>query len=400
MARRFDAGPTVVGLGPAVQLDTGTFFSARPRLAGAADGRFVVAWEESLGDKGVVHARVFDRAGSLRRALGHPFSGHPVLGVDRPDVAMDSRGNVAVAWDGINLNDDHDRGVIAFLFNDAGRREGTLGLSGESTRGRQASPAVALADTGRLLLAWESQRPGQETEIHARFFFIPGDDDVCVYRDDVFRCLEERQIRFGAGVAAGDQPFLADIDGDGDDDPCLRRADAFYCDPMHGTGTDAALFFHFGLPTDVPLMGDLDGDGREDPCVRRRRSWLCDTAHDGGEAESGLVFGRAADQPLLGDVDGDGDDDPCVFRAAAAALLCDTTHDGVQDLTIGLANLLTVGTPPLLLGDVDGDGRDDPCIRRGDALWCDSTRAGIPVRHGDEPLLPGDIVVLGDIDNF
>ena len=100
-------------------------------------------------------------------------------------------------------------------------------------------------------------------------------------------------------------------------------------------------------------------------------------------------------------MDGDGDDDPCLFTTAPGlqALVCDTTHDGVEDLTISLASILP--GRDILLGDTNGDGRDDPCVQRGLELWCDTSRTGIPVRYSFDPSLEdGDFVLLGDIDIF
>src|SRR5690606_29913949 len=133
--------------------------------------------------------------------------------------------------------------------------------------------------------------------------------NVCVYRAQEFLCATlgadnsffNQAVRFGRGLAVGDRPFLADVDGDGDDDPCVRRGGAFLCDTAQDGG-DPEVILPFGSAAHVPLLGDLDGDGDDDPCVRRGRTFLCDTAHDGGEAEARILFGLASDVPLLGDV--------------------------------------------------------------------------------------------------
>jgi hypothetical protein len=399
LARRF--GPDAAPLAPAFQLETGHFFTGRPRLAGAPDGRFAAAWEEAIGDEQNVIVAQFNPESRFASA-SHELSGILSDGIGKPDLAMDSRGNVVVAWEGIGLGGDPDEGVIARPINAAGQWQGDFQPDGEP--GRQGSPAVALSDAGLVLLAWESQpRPDKRTEVHAQLFAVPAGnaalpkgDELCVYHRNTFRCSGERKIRFGDGNLAG-FPFLADVDGDGDDDPCLRSGAVFLCDTAHDGG-DAEVALPFGTAAQFPLMGDVDGDGRDDPCVRRGRSWLCDTAHDGGAPEFRLRFGAGGIAPFLGDMDGDGDDDPCVFLALTKTLACDTSHDGTQDLSLDMTSLLPGGQ--IVLGDTDGDGRDEPCVQIGSELLCDPSHTGVPVRYELDIILAGDAVVLGNIDGL
>ncbi len=258
-------------------------------------------------------------------------------------------------------------------------------------------PAVALAENGTFLVTWSSSDQDVPARISARAFRALSNRDRCVYRDATFLCGTAGGdltplVQLGSGTAAGDVPFLADVDGDGADAPCIRRGSAFSCALSGSQG--AVSLFPFGAASQVPLVGDVNGDGRADFCVRRGRFFLCDTAHDGGLAEVKIPFGLASDVPLLGDVDGDGRADPCVFRPGQ--FLCDTTHDGVRDL-VQTEDTQPGDTP--LLGDADGDGRADFCVVRGTALLCDLDRSG---KLTAQPLAiqPGDVVLLGKVDRL
>jgi hypothetical protein len=362
----------------------------QPKVAASAGGSFVVVWSEAASR---VRAQLFDTAGRPSGAAIQ-VSGATRAVNDLPDVAMDTRGAFVVVWEGA------DEGFLrptflARAFSRTGVPQNEIEI--HPTYPLVDPPTVALAENGTFLVTWSSADQDVPARISTRAFRALSNRDRCVYRDATFLCGTAGGdltplVQLGNGTAAGDVPFLADVDGDGADDPCIRRGSTFSCALSGSQG--AVSIFAFGAASQVPLAGDLNGDSRADLCVRRGRFFLCDTAHDGGLAEVKIPFGLASDLPLLGDVDGDGRADPCVFRQGQ--FLCDTTHDGVRDL-IQVEDTQAGDLP--LLGDADGDGRADFCVVRGTALLCDLDRSGKLVQ---QPLAiqPGDVVLLGKVDRL
>ncbi|HKH47222.1 MAG TPA: hypothetical protein VKM72_21410 [Thermoanaerobaculia bacterium] len=383
-------------LGPAVPVVGRNSFQALPAVAANAEGRFVVAW---VGNHRGIDARVFDRSG---RKIGPVLrvSRATVYGDNSPHVALDARGNFVVVWQKATSLDG-PREIRARLYNrDGVPQGGELVVDPEfvSQFLTDFPPGVAMTPGGNFLVTWpEDFNPDSGLPVvQARLYALLRDDDRCVWRDGVFLCdtaadgdLTHLEHRFGR---TGDQPLLADFDGDGIDDPCVRRGTAFVCDTARPGSADLVL--RFGGASNPPLAGDLDGDGDDDPCLRRGRAFLCDTAHNGGSAEVRLPLGLSSDEPVLGDVDGDGDDDPCVFRGTTGTFICDTTHDGAPDLTHAVD--AHSGDQPLL-GDLDGDGDADFCLARGEDLFCDLDRDGV-LEEETLATEAGDVLLLGNVD--
>ncbi|HZF10305.1 MAG TPA: VCBS repeat-containing protein [Thermoanaerobaculia bacterium] len=389
--RRYD--PRGRPLGGEVEV-VGSGGGRNPRVAASAEGRFLVVWSD------------------LEKILGQPFdpAGQPVGSVQQlsesaavsrfPALAMDSRGNFAVAWEGLDSVGFPVH--FARLFSREGVPQSADLAVSEQPLGDfggldyASAPSVALGENSTFLVTWRITQEGT-FETLARSFRALSNRDRCVYRGSTFLCGAAGGsltplVQLGNGTAAGDRPFLADLDGDGADDPCVRHAGTYLC-ALSGSGYAVATI-PFGAAAHVPLLGDVDGDGIADPCVRRGRFFLCDTAHDGGGAELKVAFGLASDLPLLGDVDGDGKADLCVFRDGQ--LFCDTHRDGTTGLV--LAENVQPGDVPLL-GDADGDGRADFCVVRGTQLLCDLDRSGVLTA---QPLTiqPGDVVLLGKVDRL
>jgi hypothetical protein len=371
--------------------------ASSPKVGASAGGSFVVVW--STGAK--IAGQRFDAAGRPDGPVLELSQGSRE-GNDFPDVSMDSRGNFAVAWEAGNTNGLPT--LLARVFSREGVPQGgdvevpAMQLGGHDPSFDPASaPSVALAENGTFLVTWHTFTLLPSNQISARAFRALSNRDRCVYRGDTFLCGGPGDaltpvVQLGNGTAAGDVPFLGDVDGDGADDPCIRHGAAFSCALSGSAGR--VQVFPFGAASHVPLLGDVNGDGRADPCVHRGRFFLCDTAHDGGLAEVKIPFGLASDLPLMGDVNGDGRADPCVFRDGQ--FLCDTSHDGVRDLV--QAEDIQPGDLPLL-GDADGDGRADFCVVRGTRLLCDLERSG-ELTAQPMPLQPGDVVLLGKVDRL
>jgi len=360
------------------RLQFGLAESEDPVLAMRSDGSFVIAWSESLLLRRHLVLQWFTREGvpsTLPREVA--------LNADALSIALDRHGNLALL--------SKERGTRLRLFN----RD--LVPQGAPRDFDGSSGSLALADSGRLLVAWGNLAQVWQARHNA---------DPCVVRGGRFLCDTagdggdaEASITFGQ---PGDIPLMGDWDGDGRADPCVYRAGRFLCDTAHDGGAPEARTPRLGIPGDVPLLADVDGDGRADACLRRGCSFLCDLDRN-GTLETRIDFGKPTDVPLLADVNGDHRADPCVERAGL--YLCDTAHNGgaaevIFDLNPALAG---IGSGVPLLGDVDGDGRADPCLWSDGRLICGffSRQGGVPVsvldlRFGQT----GDVPVLGDLDAF
>lgn len=284
------------------------------------------------------------------------------------------------------------------------RREATLGFGGD----------------GDLLAAWvQAERrnlaSGHSAHLlRAQRFRVQRDDDACVFRRNLFQCdtagnggAFEAQHRLAIGLAAGDQPLLADVDGDGRKDPCVFRSSnptippLLLCDPRH-EGRVGPLPLPFGVPHGTRVTyGHLDGDGREDFCYFGPTQWTCFPS--AGQLLA-VTFGRSNWQPLLADFDGDGIDNFCEYLNGRFA--CDLGNDGgPADFRVNLPRSVLPGPAPTLglAGDLDGDGRDEACAWAAGQLVCGSAPAsgGLAGTIRFRPLgTSADTPLLGDLDHF
>lgn len=376
-----------------------------PALASSAAGRLAAAWDDGV-ELGV---RLFTPDGEAFERIYYTGFDEIAPHVGNADLAADSLGNFVVVWeetgtDSFGPEEERRPHIVMKVFNNRrAPKTGAMAIYPDAG-GSYTSPAVALQEDGTFLVVWESRPPGGPSRIVGQLFQQPESVDFCIYRDKEFRCATQgggwssffnEPVQFGNGLAAGDRPFLADVNGNGDDDPCIRRGGQFLCDTAHDGGAPEVVLA-FGSPGHVPLFGDLDGDGDDDPCVRRGRTFLCDTAHDGGEAEARVLFGLAADIPLLGDVDGDGDDDPCLYRPSTSLFLCDADHDGARDFVLAVQGAQPGDRP--LMTEVGGPG-DAFLLVRGKRL--------LRVSRVDGNLFEAasttggrDYILLGNIDGF
>jgi hypothetical protein len=420
-----------------------------PAVASDANGSFSVAWEVRYSSgRGQVVERSYNRAGQARNAgavsnrgaishgaavaagadraafafesefepnrsdvalLWHPEARLAAVSelfipadgfiestaVGTPSLAMDYQGRMALAWTCVDRFDEPTSRLCATNYTRRGvYKGGFLGFDDD-----ESAPSVAFG-RGGLLAAWLKEGPGG-TAIAAQLFGVFRQDELCVYRQNRFHCgaffLVQEVLAFGSGIARGDRPLLADLDGNGDQDPCVFRAGQFLCDTGHDGG-NPDLVRRFGRAGDTPLAGDLNGDGRDDACVHRGRAFLCDTAGNGGSPEVTIGFGLVGDLPILADTDGDGRDDPCVYRRGVKSFLCDWNHDGLRDLTVVLPDALPNDKP--LIADFGGSGTDGFfCVVRGTQLLCRNGLGGLePIAVNS--LAGGDFPMIGDIDGF
>jgi len=216
--------------------------------------------------------------------------------------------------------------------------------------------------------------------------------------------------------AAGDMPFMGDMDGDGIQDLVVWR-------PSNGTwywltsssGYDPALAGakQWGASSqgDVPFLGDMDGDGKADLVIWRASTgtwyWLTSSTGYNYANATAKQWGNlgAGDRPMLGQLDGDGKADLVVWRAPSGTWFWLTSSTGYDYAHSGAKQW---GNQSLgdtqLLGDIDGDGLSDLIVWRassGTWYWLKSSAgydyaAMSGVQWGSQS--QGDVPLVGDFD--
>ncbi|NMB77110.1 MAG: hypothetical protein GYA21_18525 [Myxococcales bacterium] len=146
-----------------------------PAVGMAADGSFVVAWEDDADGNGTyqIHARGFNADGSERIAR---FSVNRVdTGQQRnPAVGVSPDGRFVVAWE-----DDRDKNGAMQVWVRGFNADGSERFSERSVHadanGKRQRPAVAATADGGFVVAWEDDSDGNGTfQIHARGFDASG----------------------------------------------------------------------------------------------------------------------------------------------------------------------------------------------------------------------------------
>jgi len=146
-----------------------------PAVAVAADGSFVIAWEDDQDRDGdmQIMMRGFDASGAERFA---DMSVHDANEGERvnPAIGVDASGDIVVAWqddgDGNGVYQIHARGF------DASGGEGFDRLTVNSvSSGQQEAPALGVSSSGAFTVAWEDdQERDGDYDILARSFDASG----------------------------------------------------------------------------------------------------------------------------------------------------------------------------------------------------------------------------------
>jgi hypothetical protein len=180
-ARRF--APDGSALAPTFQVNQG---AARGQLFGtvamAADGRFVVAWDDREIDDpygngpSEVGARLFDAAGNAVTgdlAVNTYTTGNQGV----TSVAMAPDGRFVVLWEsGPHLGSDPPQdgdsyGVFGQLYDATGAPVGSEFAVNDYTTGSQLEPLVAMSADGSFVVVWHGQGPGSPSGgVFARVF--------------------------------------------------------------------------------------------------------------------------------------------------------------------------------------------------------------------------------------
>jgi hypothetical protein len=195
-------------------------------------------------------------------------------------------------------------------------------------------------------------------------FAVPDEPMVWSPKSGVWKGLGDNElspsvIRFGK---SGDEPFLADFDGDGLADPVILERTTGKWTIRNSFG---GLFteFRFGFPAHVFSIADFDGDGKADIASFDPSSGLWAIRYTADSKIAQVEFGTVGDVPCVTDFDGDGRADLGIWRSSDSSLHQLNNSDGKR-VTVKLERW--AGDP--FCADFDGDGRGDIAFKIGDEL--------------------------------
>ena len=163
---------------------------SNPSIAMAADGRFVVAWEDEADGKALVKMRGFKADGAQAFAeINVSSNKNDVQG--NPSLGMDDNGNIVVAWENRSTGKG-DIWVKGFDMNGTTRFESFV--ANTDVNGMQRNPAVAMNSKGFIYVAYEddSDEDGRY-RIKGRSFKADGTplNDSTVYQNSIQKELQE-----------------------------------------------------------------------------------------------------------------------------------------------------------------------------------------------------------------
>jgi hypothetical protein len=165
-ARRFDTAGAPLGGDFLVNTYT-TGFQDSPAIARAADGSFVIVWQDTGQD--AVIGRRYDSTGA-------PLGGEFVVGATPPGfgnvrLAGAPDGRFVVVWATSGFGDAN---VTGRRYDATGAPVGGEFVVNEITTGYQGRPDVFMAPDGSFVVTWMSDSAGPDSDVMARRFDAGG----------------------------------------------------------------------------------------------------------------------------------------------------------------------------------------------------------------------------------
>ena len=166
------AGPS----GPEFQVNTHTTASqARPSVAIAPDGNFVVVWD-SVGQDGSYLGIFGQRFAASGTPLGGEFqvNSYTTGRQYNPSVSGDDTGNFVVVWESYGQDGDRS-GIFAQRFSVNGDKLGGEFQVNSHTPDLQRSPSVAVDPSGSFVVVWYSdEQDGSDLGVFGQRFSAQG----------------------------------------------------------------------------------------------------------------------------------------------------------------------------------------------------------------------------------
>lgn len=251
----------------------------RPAVAMDDNGRFVVAWEDDQDGNGVfqILARGFNADGSQRfadRTVNSTAAGQQ----RKPAMTMTPGGEFVVVWEDDQNNDGNFK-IMGRGFNaNGGQRIADFTVNSVAT-GHQESPAIAMDDAGRFVVAWQDDKDGNGYyQILARGFNADGSQR---FGDMTVNSVGDgQQLKPAIGMDGGGRFAIAwedDKDGNGTFQILARSFNANGSQHQADFTVNSDASGHQRLPAVsmdalshfvVAWQDDMDGDGDPGILVR------------------------------------------------------------------------------------------------------------------------------------
>ncbi|MGH6649416.1 DUF4347 domain-containing protein, partial [Aquabacterium sp.] len=146
--------------------------NAGKQVATAANGNYVVVWEDTITD--FVYGRLYDANGTALTAEFRVNTDTTAArNKDQPTVAMDDNGNFVIAWHS-QLQDGAGYGIYAQRYNASGVAQGSEFRVNTYTTSDQEYPAIAMSAVG-FVITWTSNgQDGSVEGIYAQRYNASG----------------------------------------------------------------------------------------------------------------------------------------------------------------------------------------------------------------------------------
>jgi hypothetical protein len=156
--RRFTTGPySATSLANANSTSTPDA-NTQPLVVANGTGAFVVGW--MINGKTEIHAQRYDAAGNKVGSEFTVASGIPAGVSPQFDLAIDAAGDFAFAWTSY-YSGFSDLDVFARIYKSDGTPDGAAFFVNDQTYvGDQFSPAIAMGDNGKFVVAWSTGTGG------------------------------------------------------------------------------------------------------------------------------------------------------------------------------------------------------------------------------------------------
>lgn len=170
-ARRYDAAGTALDT-PELDVFTSSFNETDPAVAADSSGNFVVVWGDASNSFNVTGRRYTSAGAPVAAAF--PISGSVVgeANFARPAVARAPAGAFVVSWDSTGVDAD-SYAVSARLYNAAGTPVTAQFQVNTATTGRQWNSSVAIDAAGNFVVAWQDGYGGP-ANVKARIYSSAG----------------------------------------------------------------------------------------------------------------------------------------------------------------------------------------------------------------------------------
>ncbi|MCC6967643.1 MAG: DUF4347 domain-containing protein, partial [Nitrospira sp.] len=174
-ARLYNSSGTAVGKEFLVN-ETTTYDQEHGRVAMAADGSFVVAFESNTEASGSYYDNIYAQRYD---ATGAKIGSNVLVNTatagdqDQVDIAMDSAGNFVVVWEGERTAGSSVYSIYGQRYDSSGKAQGGEFLVNSVASNNDQHASVTMNDSGNFVVTWDRQSGG-DADIQAQRFNSSG----------------------------------------------------------------------------------------------------------------------------------------------------------------------------------------------------------------------------------